>query len=135
MSTDTSAKPTVKFDTPFAVKKTADSVVTAGTGDALATGQTITFDYVLVDGRTGKELADLVRRDAGVAGARHDEDRQAARHRPHRRRRSGAACSSRSRRRTGWPSGCKPRRVKKNDTLLFVIDVKSVRTPLATRHR
>ncbi len=56
VSKDTTTKPTVKFDTPYAIKKTADSVVAAGTGDALAAGQTITFDYVLVDGRTGKQI-------------------------------------------------------------------------------
>ena len=56
VSKDTTTKPTVKFDTPYAIKKTADSVVAAGTGDALAVGQTITFDYVLVDGRTGKQI-------------------------------------------------------------------------------
>ena len=50
------AKPTVTFDKPFTVKKTADHVVTPGTGAALTKGQTITFDYVLVDGRSGKEL-------------------------------------------------------------------------------
>ena len=56
VSTDTATKPTVEVDTPFAVKKTADKVVAAGTGEVLATGQTISFDYLLVDGRTGKEL-------------------------------------------------------------------------------
>ena len=38
------------------MKKTTNQVVAAGTGAALTKGQTITFDYVLVDGRTGKEL-------------------------------------------------------------------------------
>ena len=61
VSADIAAKPTVEFDKPFAVKKTADKVVAAGTGDELAQGQTIIFDYVLVDGRTGKEVADVVR--------------------------------------------------------------------------
>ena len=56
VSADVAAKPTIEFDKPFAVKKTADKVVAAGSGDVLATGQTIVFDYVLVDGRTGKEL-------------------------------------------------------------------------------
>src|SRR5262249_39656427 len=56
VSTDTTAKPTVKVKKPFAIKKTANSTVAAGTGDALASGPTTTFDYVLVDGRTGKEV-------------------------------------------------------------------------------
>ena len=56
VSADVAAKPTVEFEKPFAVAKTSDKVVAAGSGDVLAKGQTILFDYVLVDGRTGEEV-------------------------------------------------------------------------------
>ena len=56
MSTDAAAKPTVEFNKPFTVKKTANDVVTAGTGEKLAKGQNVSFDYVLIDARTGKEV-------------------------------------------------------------------------------
>ena len=50
------AKPTVKFAKPFATSASAHRVVTAGTGDKLAKGTRITFDYLVIDGRTGAEL-------------------------------------------------------------------------------
>jgi FKBP-type peptidyl-prolyl cis-trans isomerase len=56
VSTDTTAKPTVTFDKPFAVKKSTNEVVEAGTGDALATGETVKVDYVVLDARTGKQI-------------------------------------------------------------------------------
>ncbi len=49
-------KPTVEFTKPFVTTDTTARVVSDGTGDKLAKGQTITFDYTIVDGRTGKEL-------------------------------------------------------------------------------
>ncbi|HEY7105611.1 MAG TPA: FKBP-type peptidyl-prolyl cis-trans isomerase [Acidimicrobiia bacterium] len=52
----TDQKPTVAFTAPFAASAIKSRVVNAGAGDKLAKGQTITFDYTIVDGRTGKEL-------------------------------------------------------------------------------
>jgi peptidylprolyl isomerase len=130
VSTDTATKPTVKFDTPFAVKKTADSVVAAGTGDALAAGQTITFDYVLVDGRTGKQIqtsygqtqASLV-----LDAAKTNKQLVTAL--------TGKTVGSRVllaiAAKDGLAKKLNSKKVKKDDTLLFVVDVKSVRTPLA----
>jgi peptidylprolyl isomerase len=130
VSTDTSAKPTVEFDKPYVAKKTVDSVVTSGTGDALSTGQTITFDYVLVDGRTGKEIqtsygqtpASLVLDSkqtakqlvTGLTGEK-----------------VGSRVLVAIAPEDGLAKRLDPKQVKKSDTLLFVIDVKSVRTPLA----
>lgn len=130
VSTDTGAKPTVTFDKPFAAKKTADSVVTEGTGDALTAGQTITFDYVLVNGRTGKELqtsygqtpASLVLDSkqtakqlvTGLTGEK-----------------IGSRVLVAIAPKDGLAKKLKSSKVKKDDTLLFVIDVKGVRTPLA----
>jgi len=130
VSTDTSAKPTVKFDKPFAIKKTTDSVVVAGTGQALTAGQTITFDYVLVDGRTGKQIqtsygatqASLV-----LDAAKTNKQLVTSL--------TGKNVGSRVlvgiAAKDGLDKRLKSTKVKKDDTLLFVIDVKSVRTPLA----
>jgi peptidylprolyl isomerase len=49
-------KPTVEFTTPYKTGDTTSRVISDGTGDKLVKGQTITFDYTIVDGRTGKEL-------------------------------------------------------------------------------
>jgi len=130
VSTDTSAKPTVKFDTPYAIKKTADSVVAAGSGDALAAGQTITFDYVLIDGRTGKQIqtsyggtqASLV-----LDAAKTNKQLVTALTGKQVGSRVLLAISPKD----GLAKRLKSTKVKKDDTLLFVVDVKSVRTPLA----
>jgi len=47
-------QPTVVVPAPFAVEKTSKRVLTAGTGKAVAAGQTITIDYVGVNGTNGK---------------------------------------------------------------------------------
>ncbi len=130
VSTDTSAKPTVEFAKPYVAKKTVDSVITEGTGDVLTTGQTITFDYVLVNGRTGKEIqtsygvspASLVLDSkktakqlvAGLTGEK-----------------IGSRVLVAIAPKDGLAKKLNTKTVKKNDTLLFVIDVKGVRTPLA----
>ncbi len=130
VSTDTAAKPTVKFDKPFAAKKTADSVVTEGTGDALVKGQTITFDYVLVNGRTGKEIQTSY--GATPASLVLDSSKTA------KQLVTGLTGEKVGSRvllaiapKDGLAKKLNTKTVKKSDTLLFVIDVKSVRTPLA----
>ncbi len=130
VSKDTSAKPTVKFDTPFAIKKTADSVVAAGSGDALAAGQTITFDYVLVDGRTGKQIqTSYGRTPASLVLDATKTNKQLV------TALTGKTVGSRTllaiAPKDGLAKKVKAKNVKKDDTLLFVIDVKGVRTPLA----
>ena len=49
-------KPTVSVTEPLAVKTTKSQVVSAGTGEKAAKGNKVTFDYVIVNGRTGDEL-------------------------------------------------------------------------------
>jgi peptidylprolyl isomerase len=130
VSTDVSTKPTVTFHKPFAVKKTTDEVVTAGTGATLAKSQTITFDYLLVDGRTGKELETsygktpssltidksktLTQLVSSLTGQK-----------------VGSRLLVAIAPKDGVAKKLKASGVKKTDTLLFVIDVKTVRTPLA----
>ena len=96
----------------------------------LATGQTISFDYLLVDGRTGKELqtsfgqkpASLVLDKKKTANQLVDSL-------------VGETVGSRVLLAIAPKDGLAKRvgikGVKKTDTLLFVIDVKSARTPLA----
>jgi peptidylprolyl isomerase len=125
---DTASKPTVKVDTPFAIKKTADSTVTAGTGEALAAGATVTFDYVLVDGRTGKEVQTSygVSPASLVLDAKQTNERLVT-------ALTGETVGSRVllaiAPKDGLAKKITAKGVKKNDTLLFVIDVKGVRTP------
>jgi peptidylprolyl isomerase len=130
VSTDLSTKPTVTFHKPFAVKKTTDEVVTPGTGATLAKSQTITFDYLLVDGRTGKELETsygktpssltidksktLTQLVSSLTGQK-----------------VGSRLLVAIAPKDGVAKKLKTSSVKKTDTLLFVIDVKTVRTPLA----
>jgi peptidylprolyl isomerase len=127
---DVAAKPTVTFKKPFAVKKTANQVVTAGTGAALTQGQRITFDYVLVDGRTGKELETSWGKNPGSMAL--DNTKTAAQLvsslvGSHLGGRVLVAIAPKD----GLATRLKSKSVKKTDTLLFVIDPKTVRAPLA----
>jgi peptidylprolyl isomerase len=137
VSTDTSTKPTVKFDKPFAVKKTVDSVVTAGTGAALTTGQTITFDFVLVDGRTGKQVQTSYGATPGslvldsTKTTKQIVDSLTGQPIGSRVLVAFAPKDGLAKNLAAQTAQAKSKPVKKNDTLLFVIDVKNVRTPLA----
>jgi peptidylprolyl isomerase len=130
VSADVAAKPTVKFEKPFAVKKTANKVVAAGAGEALAQGQTVLFDYVLLDGRTGKEL----QTSFGQSPASLVLDAKQTL-KPLVNSLQGATVGSRVllaiAPKDGVAKNVNTKGVKKNDTLVFVIDVKSARTPLA----
>ena len=126
-------KPSVKFAKPFAAAATAHRVITAGSGDKLAKGARITFDYLVIDGRTGAELgssfgatpvATVLDNKSTAKGLVKSLVGSAVGSRvlialaPN----EGLAANAKS-------NGAK--NVKKTDTLLFVVDVKSVRTPLA----
>jgi peptidylprolyl isomerase len=129
VSTDTAVKPAVQFKKPFAIKKTADSVVAAGTGDVLKKGETITFDYVLVNGRTGKEI----QTSYGSSAAALVLD-SAKTNKQLVKSLTGTNVGSRVlvaiAPKDGLAKKLKSASVKASDTLLFVLDVKSVRTPL-----
>jgi peptidylprolyl isomerase len=130
VSTDTTKKPTVKFHEPFAVKKTANAVVVAGTGEALPDGATITFDYVLVDGRTGKEI----QTSYGVSPASLVLDSTQTTQQlvtSLTGQNVGSRVVLAIAPKDGLAKKLKSSKVKKSDTLLFVIDVKSKRTPLS----
>jgi peptidylprolyl isomerase len=127
------AKPSVKFAKPFAAAASAHRVLTAGSGDKLAQGARITFDYLVIDGRTGAELgssfgakpvATVLDNKSTAKGLVKSLVGSAVGSRvlialaPN----EGLAANAKS-------NGAK--NVKKTDTLLFVVDVKSIRTPLA----
>jgi FKBP-type peptidyl-prolyl cis-trans isomerase len=129
VSGDVAAKPTVTFKKPFAVKKTADKVVTAGTGATLAKGEKITFDYLLVNGRTGKELETsygntpgAMTLDAGKTAKQLVKSLVGTN--------LGGRIVVAIAPKDGLAKRLKSKTVKTSDTLLFVIDPKSVRTPL-----
>ncbi len=129
VSTDVTRKPTVKFDAPFAVKKTADSVVTAGTGDALVDGAGVKFDYVLVDGRTGKTVqTSYGKTQAALVLDTKKTNKQLV------TALTGQQVGSRVllaiAGKDGLAKKLNSKKVKKDDTLLFVIDVKSTSVPL-----
>ena len=123
-------KTTLQLKKPFATKKSLHRVVTAGTGEKLAKGAKITFDYVIVDGRTGKQLETSF--GAKPASLTLDKSQAPA------ALVSGLVGTSVGGRvlvavapKEGLAARLKTKGVKKNDTLLFVVDTKSVRTPLA----
>ena len=49
-------KPTVAVTEPVKVTSSAREVVSTGTGQKAAKGNKVTFDYVIVNGRTGDEI-------------------------------------------------------------------------------
>ena len=127
---DVAAKPTVKFKKPFALKKTAHTVVTPGTGAALVKGESVTFDYMLVDGRTGKELETSWGATPGTMTL--DKTKTATQLvRSLVGTKLGGRVLVAIAPKDGLAKRLKSSKVKKTDTLLFVIDAKTVRTPLA----
>ena len=125
----TGEKPTVTFSAPLATKKSAHREITPGTGEKLVEGAKVTFDFLVVDGRTGKEIEssfgtppsalvlDKKKTFAGLVNGL-----------------VGASVGSRQliamAPGEGLTTNLKSVGVKKNDTLLFVVDVKDIRKPL-----
>jgi peptidylprolyl isomerase len=56
VSGDAGQKPAVTFDKPFSVKASEHRQITAGTGEKLAKGTTVSVDFVVLDARTGDEI-------------------------------------------------------------------------------
>ncbi|WP_448058506.1 FKBP-type peptidyl-prolyl cis-trans isomerase [Cellulomonas hominis] len=53
---DAGAAPTLTFDQPFSVSAAVARVATPGTGDTIADGQVVTFNYIAVSGTDGSQL-------------------------------------------------------------------------------
>ncbi len=56
VAADTSAERVLTFDTPFRAERSSSRVVAPGTGEKVAKGMTVVFNYTLADGRTGAVL-------------------------------------------------------------------------------
>ncbi len=125
------AAPTVKLaQTPFKVTSTVHKVLTAGTGATVAKGQKVQVDYLLVDGRDGKEkdttfgktpqvfTADPAQLLPGLANGLLDEKIGS---------RVLLAIPPKD---AFGTTGNTQLGVQKDDTLLFVLDLKSATTPL-----
>jgi peptidylprolyl isomerase len=125
-------KPTVQFTAPFTTGDTTTRVISDGSGGKLLKGQTITFDYIIVDGRTGKELGTSFG-STPIATVLDKKQTSAAIVESL----VGATVGSRlliavspdeglakSAKQNGAPG------VKDDDTLLFVVDVRSARETL-----
>ncbi len=126
-------KPTVAVTEPVKVKSTTREVVSTGSGEKAVKGNKVTFDYVIVNGRTGDELESSF----GIQPVSLVLDKTRAQPvivenllgTPIGSRvviaiapKEGFAKSAASN-----PAST----VKKNDTLLFVVDLAAASTPLA----
>ena len=124
-------KPTVKFALPFAVSKTTSGELVKGTGTKLENKAKVAFDYAVIDGRTGKELASSYG-TTGQAAATLDKTQLSA---GIVKGLVGTSVGSRVliaiAPKDGLAAGLSAQGVKKNDTILFLVDVRSVRSPLA----
>ena len=126
------AKPTVTLaSTPTALASSGAKVLTAGTGAAVTKGQRVTVDYVLVNGKTGKEadttfgktkatfLADPGQLLPGLANGMIGQKIGS-------RVLVGVAAKD------GFAGGAGNQQLgfSKDDSLIFVLDIKSAVTPL-----
>jgi peptidylprolyl isomerase len=122
--------PTLKFAKPFALKKSAHVVAAAGAGAPLVLGQNVTFDYLIVDARNGKQIESSF----GKTPGRLPLDR-AKTAKPLITSLLGAPIGSRVligiAPSEGLAKSLTTAGVKKNDTLFFVLDVKAATSPLA----
>jgi peptidylprolyl isomerase len=123
-------KPTVAVTEPVAVKDTTASVVSPGSGGKAAKGSKVTFDYVIVNGRTGAELetsfgsgpVSIVLDKAQAQPVIVDNL-------------IGTTVGSRVviaiAPKEGFAKSAQSDAVKKSDTLLFVVDLADAHMPLA----
>jgi peptidylprolyl isomerase len=130
VSADTTAKPTLDFAKPFKVTKTADVVVTPGAGAGLSKGQKITFDFVLVDGRTGAEVQSSWATGTPASLALDKKTTAPALVESLTGTKVGSRVLVGIAPEDGLAKRLSAQQVKKNDSLLFVIDVRSVLKPL-----
>lgn len=122
--------PTVTITKPVAVKQSTSREITAGTGARLAKGSRITFDYLVVNGRTGEQIESSF----GKAPASIILDKQQSLGAIVRGL-TGASVGAREliaiAPKEGLAAQLNGQGAKKSDTLLFVLDVKSAATPLS----
>jgi peptidylprolyl isomerase len=130
VSGEAGVAPALEFDQPLTVETTACRVLEEGDGDVVAEGSTAIFDFVFVNGRDGSEVtssydtepAEVVFNDELLGGVRIALD--------------GVKVGSRvlvaiaPEDGFGSQGGDPESGVEADDTLLFVLDLLEVRTPL-----
>jgi peptidylprolyl isomerase len=128
----TTAEPTLQFATPLSVSTTSKRTVDAGSGAIASPGQRATFRYLLVNGRTGKEIPGSYRwNPANIllnANPAHELLVDAI---------SGSAVGSRVLvaapvRSAAVKRMVKAKSLKSADTLLVLLDLLDLHTPLAS---
>ena len=122
-------EPTVKFSKPLSTANTVHRDIVTGTGKKLAKGDKVTFKYLALDGRTAKQVESSF--DKAPASLVLDKKRSVA---GLVKSLVGAKVGSRVlialAPKEGVARGLQSSGVKKNDTLVFVVDVTDVRAPL-----
>jgi peptidylprolyl isomerase len=129
---DVGAKPTLDFDKPLSTRKTVHRDVVTGTGEKLTKGDKVSFHFMVVDGRTAKELESSF--DESPATLVLDKKQSVS---GLVKSLAGTTVGSRVlialAPNEGVAKGLQGqgnKNVKKQDTLVFVVDVTGVRTPL-----
>lgn len=131
VSGEAGAAPVLEFDQPLSVETTACRVLEEGDGDSVAEGSTAIFHFVFVNGRDGSEVsssydtdpAEVVFNEDLLGGVRTALDGVKA----------GSRVLVAIAPEDGFgPNGGDPESgVEADDTLLFLLDLLEVRTPLA----
>jgi peptidylprolyl isomerase len=127
---DEGEKPTLRFKAPFAATTSAHRVITKGTGDTITKGSKVTIDYVVVDGRTGREV-DTSFGTKPVAVPLDTEEVAPVLVRSLVGVKVGSRVLVAIAPEEGLAENLAGSGVKKNDTLLFLADVKTLQNPLA----
>jgi peptidylprolyl isomerase len=124
------AKPTVTFTKPFKVTTSVHQELTPGTGQRIGQGSNVAVDYVIVDGRTGSELDTSFGKQVLTLAL---DQKQTPTYLV--TAFIGSAVGSRVLVAVAPKEGLAKKNatagIQKNDTLLMVFDVKSLRSPLA----
>ncbi len=122
-------KPTVRFAKPFSVAASEHRVVVTGKGGALGQGTKVTIDYLVLDGRSGKQIGSTYGSRPATAVLDPSQTTPAVVDGL-----VGAPVGSRVLVAVSPADGLNAQLasvgVKKNDSLLFVITVRGVRHPL-----
>jgi peptidylprolyl isomerase len=123
--------PTLEFDQPFKVKQSTSKQLLEGTGAKLVKGDKITFNYLAVDGRTGEQIETSF--DKAPATITLDKSKAIT---GLVEGLIGATVGSRTLLAIAPSEGIAAKLeqeggpAKKGDTILFVVDVTSVRVPI-----
>jgi peptidylprolyl isomerase len=121
-------KPTVTSKWPFSVKSSVSEVRTAGTGTEAARGDQVSIDYVILNGRTGAEIETSY--GAAPVALKLAKGTTPALLKALVGTTEGSRVLVAVAPKDGIAKGGASVGLKKSDTVLFVVDVKDVTTPL-----